>query len=188
MLDLDRRQGRYGEHLTRLLVTAAGYSSSKPEDDGDGVDLVVSHTQHDGQTRRPPNLELQVKTVRGPRLVNGLAGSSLSYDLELAHYNALRLPGPTARLLVVVVVPGDQPDKWYGQGERFLAFQESAHYVDLTGEPATANRTKIAVHLPLAQRFTPAIVDREMRRARAAQRARFGLTVDAALQVPGGQA
>jgi hypothetical protein len=104
VLDLDRHQGRFGEHFAQLIASAAGYTCYKPDDTGDGVDLVITHTQHDGVTVRPPNVELQVKTVRAPSFVSN--DTELSYDLEIAHYNALRAPGPTRRYLVIVIVPG----------------------------------------------------------------------------------
>ena len=160
MLELDRHQGRFGEHFAQLIVTAAGYTCYKPEDTGDGIDLVLTHTQHDGVTVRPPNVELQVKTVRTPTLVN--KGTELSYDLEVAHYNALRAPGPTKRYLVVVVVPGDQPRDWYGQASEFTVFSEAAYWRDLLGEPTTPNTTTIAVRIPLANRYTPQIVQAHM--------------------------
>lgn len=173
MLELDRHQGRFGEHFAQLIVTSAGYTCYKPEDTGDGVDLVLTHTQHDGITVRPPNVELQVKTVRTPTLVNN--GTELSYDLEVAHYNALRAPGSTKRYLVVVVVPGDQPRNWHGQATKFTVFREAAYWRDLLGEPATPNTTKIAVRIPLAHRYTPQIVQAHMAVAYEAFRNNFGL-------------
>jgi hypothetical protein len=174
MLELDRHQGRFGEHLAQLIATAAGYTCYKPDDTGDGVDLVITHTQHDGVTFRPPNVELQVKTVRTPSLVNN--GRDLSYDLEIAHYNALRAPGPTRRYLVVVVVPGEQPRDWYGQGQEFTVFRKAAYWRDLLGQPTTSNTSRIAVRIPLLSRYTPQVVHGHMTAALDVYRTRFGLT------------
>jgi hypothetical protein len=173
MLELDRHQGRFGEHFAQLIVTSAGYTCYKPDDTGDGIDLVLTHTQHDGVTVRPPNVELQVKTVRMPTLVNN--GTELSYDLEVAHYNALRAPGPTKRYLVAVVVPGDQPRDWYGHAPKFTVFREAAYWRDLLGEPTTPNTTTIAVRIPLANRYTPKVVQEHMAAASEALRNQFRL-------------
>jgi hypothetical protein len=173
MLDLDTQQGRYGEHLAQLVVTSAGYSCYKPDDTtGDGVDLVITHTQQDGQTARPPNVELQIKTVRRPRIVDG----KISYDLEVKHYDALRTPGGTRRYLVVVLVPGPHPADWYALGRDFIAFWKSAYWRDLLGEPATTNTSKVAVHVPLANRYTQQTVHAHMAEARSAFLSQFGGT------------
>jgi hypothetical protein len=173
MLELDRHQGRFGEHFTQLIATAAGYTCYKPDDTGDGVDLVITHTQHDGVTVRPPNVELAVKTVRTAILVNNR--TELSYDLEIAHYNALRAPGPTRRYLIIVVVPGAQPHKWYGQGQNFTVFSEAAYWRDLFRAPTTSNTSKIAVRVPLINRYTPQVVHSHMVAESETLRARFGL-------------
>jgi hypothetical protein len=172
MLDLDNHQGRYGEHFARLIATTAGYTCFKPEDTGDGIDLVITHTQHDGVTYRPPNIELQIKTVRLASIVAG--GTELSYDLEIPHYNALRAPGPTRRYLVVVIVPGDKPHDWYEEGPDFTVFKRAAYWRDLLNAPDTTNTTKIAVRIPLANRYTPEVVRDHMSAARKAFLAQFG--------------
>lgn len=171
MLELDRHQGRYGEDFARLIATSAGYTCYKPDDTGDGVDLVITHTQHDGVTFRPPNVELQVKTVRTPSSVAG--GRELSYDLEVAHYDALRAPGSTRRYLIVVVVPGDETRDWYGHGSDFTVFKRAAYWRDLLNAPTTANTAKIAVRVPLANRYTPQVVQAHMTTAREEFQARF---------------
>ncbi len=172
MLDLDGHQGRYGEHFAQLIATAAGYTCYKPDDTGDGIDLVITHTQHDGKTYRPPNIELQVKTVRSPSIV--AHGTELSYDLEVRHYNALRAPGPTRRYLVVVIVPGERPNDWYEEGPDFTVFKRAGYWRDLLDAPDTTNTAKIAVRVPLAKRFTPQVVRDHMSDARRAFLAQFG--------------
>lgn len=173
MLDLDRHQGRFGEHLVQLIATTAGYTCYKPDDTGDGVDLVITHTQHDGVTARPPNVELQVKTVRAPSLINN--GKEISYDLAVAHYNALRAPGPTRRYFVVAVVPSDDPFDWYDDSEDCTLFRKAAYWHDLLGAPTTSNTSSIAVRVPLANRYTPEIVKSHMTGALTGFRSRFGL-------------
>jgi hypothetical protein len=162
MLELNRHQGRFGEHLAQLVATAGGYTCFKPDDTGDGVDLVITHTQHDRVTVRPPNVELQVKTVRKPSIV----GDEISYDLEIDSYNALRSPGATRRYLVVVIVPGEEPADWYGHASAFTVFRKAVYWCDLLGKPSTPNTSKIAVRIPLAHRYTPRVVQEHMAAAR----------------------
>ncbi|MBX6390894.1 MAG: DUF4365 domain-containing protein [Frankia sp.] len=145
----------------QLIATAAGYTCYKPDDTGDGIDLVICRTQHDGRSPRPPNLELQVKTIRSPELVDG----ELVYDLEIRHYNCLRSDGPTRRYLVLVTVPGDDPDSWHGHEEKASIFREAAFYVDLLGRGDTENKNTIRVKAPVAHRLVPAVVRELMRRA-----------------------
>ena len=168
MLDLDARQGLYGEHLTQLIVTAAGFVPHKPPDLGDGIDVVVSWTQRDQQTVRPPNVELQVKTTRTPRIV----GKEVRYDLEVAHYEALRLPGPTQRYLVVVLVPPD-PGDWAGHGHDNHWFARNVLWTDLSGCPPTHNTSTVAVSVPLANIYTPGTVESHMQAAKSGFAARF---------------
>ncbi|CAO5146969.1 putative DUF4365 domain-containing protein [Frankia sp. AiPs1] len=169
MLDLDQRQGRYGEHLVQLIVTSAGYTCSKPDDTGDGVDLVVSRTQHDGDSPRPPNVEFQVKTIRNPTL----AGGKLVYDLEVAHYNCLRADGPTRRYLALVTVPGQNPDDWHDHSQHYSIFRDAVFFVDLLGFPRTENRSRVRVKAALTDRLVPAVVDDFMRRAERDYSRRF---------------
>lgn len=173
MLDLDRHQGKYGERLVQLIATAAGYNCYKPDDEGDHVDLVITHTQGSGAIPRPPNIELQVKTVRNA----SITGSEISYDLDVETYNTLCAPGGTRMYLVVVLVPGPDPIHWYGHGESFMVFSRAAYWKDLLNEPRTENASKIAVRIPLKNRYTPSLVREHMTQAEDDFKASFGLMV-----------
>lgn len=171
MLDLDGQQGKFGERLVQLIVTTAGYNCYKPDDEGDHVDLVLTHTQGSRAIPRPPNVELQVKTVRNPSII----GREISYDLEAETYNTLCTPGGTKMYLVVVLVPGFDPHDWYGHGESFTVFNRGAYWQDLLNQPRTTNMSKIAVRIPLVNRYTPSVVQEHMRQAEDAYKQLFGL-------------
>jgi hypothetical protein len=161
-LDLTNRQGKYGEHLVQLIVSAAGFQSSKPDDIGDGVDLVISRTHRRGEPLRLPNVEVQVKASRSLRSV----GENWSFDLEVGHYDCLRTPGGVPRYLVVVDIRGDDPADWVSQTDQHFAFHKLAYWTSLVDEPGTDNAATIAVPIPKVNIYTPAVVADHMRSAR----------------------
>jgi hypothetical protein len=162
LLDAKNHQGKFGEHLTQLIVTSAGFQCTKPDDTGDGIDLVVSRTHPRNEPFRPPNVELQVKASRALRSV----GADWSYDLEVAHYDCLRSPGAVPRYLILVDVRGANARDWVGFGGDFIVFHRAIFWTSLAGFPPTENTTTVAVPVPKRNRYTPFIVKRHMKDAR----------------------
>jgi hypothetical protein len=76
---------------------------------------------------------------------------------------------------VVVIVPGEKPDDWYDEGPEFTISKRAAYWRDLLNAPDTTNTAKIAVRVPLANRYTPQVVQGHMSAAQEAFRAKFGL-------------
>lgn len=162
-LDPNTHQGKFGEHLVQLVVAAAGFSCSKPEDYGDGVDVTIARTHPDeAEIIIPPGVDLQVKSSRILRH----SDDSVTYDLEVPYYNRLRARSSTPRYLILVDVRGDQPSSWVGYGADFGVIHKVAYWRSLLGFPATANTSTIAVSIPKRNRFTHSTVQWMMSKAR----------------------
>ena len=132
------------EELSRLYVhavaTGAGYTTSTPSPDCDGVDLQI---QAGGAMR--PALHLQLKAT-----IN-LKGD-LRYPLKVRNYNLLRGKLQTPRLLVVMDLPRDE-ERWMTVTMNELVLRNRAYWLSLRESEETTNTTFVTVKIPEGNLF-----------------------------------
>lgn len=131
------------EALSRLYVhavaTGAGYTTSTPSPDCDGVDLQI---QAGGAMR--PALHLQLKaTVNLEKNGKG----DVRYPLKIRNYNLLREETQTPRLLVVLDLPRDE-ERWMTITVNELVLRNRAYWLSLREFEGTTNTTSVTVEIP----------------------------------------
>jgi hypothetical protein len=141
---LNIAQGGFGEALIAAVGAASGLSVGGLHPDP-GSDLVLAD-RASGEA-----IFVQVKTESHPRFV----GENLHYDLDVAHYDHLRMVTSVRRFLVVLAVPPAQADWLQAAGDCYEG-RQLAYWTSVRGGPATTNTSSITVPLPLANLVTPA--------------------------------
>ena len=136
------------EALSCVYVSAiaarAGYTTSSPSPDRDGIDLQVQA----GDAMRPA-LDLQLKaTVNLERIDNGY----IRFPLRRRNYDLLRMETQTPRLLVVLDLPNDE-DLWMTITADELVLRHRAYWFNLRGREEIANRVSITVEIPEGNLF-----------------------------------
>ena len=97
----------------------------------------------------PPRLEIQIKGTKDEP-----ASGELVYDLKQKNYDDLRYhPVMVPRLLIVVAMPGDDPQGWVTQSDEQLVLRRCGFWLSLCGRPASGNDTKTRIRIPTNQRF-----------------------------------
>ena len=128
----------------RAVAARAGYVTSVPDPDRDGVDLRI---QAGGAMR--PAIELQMKATGN---LGAPKDGRRSYPLKRRNYDLLRDETQTPRLLVVLDLPKDE-EMWMTLTNDNLILRRRAYWLNLRGWDETANQTSVTVHLPLANLF-----------------------------------
>ena len=99
-------------------------------------------------TGMPPRLEIQIKgTKEQPE------AAELVYDLKQKNYDDLRCRVLVPRLLVVVTIPGDDPQHSMTQSDDQLVMRRCGFWLSLRGRQASGNDTKTRIQIPTNQRF-----------------------------------
>lgn len=137
------------EALSRAYAYAvaarAGYVTSTPDPDRDGVDLRI---QAGGAMR--PALELQLKaTINLGQPHEGY----FHFPLKRRNYDLLRLPTQTPRLLVVLDLPRDE-QRWMTVTADELILRRSAYWLNLKGCEESDNQSSVTVRIPTGNLFT----------------------------------
>ena len=128
----------------KAVAARAGYVTSVPDLDRDGVDLRIEA----GGAMRPA-LDLQLKATARPGVP---ASGSLTFDLKRRNYDLLRVDTQTPRILVVFVLPGNR-NHWMTITREELVLRRSAYWLSLRGADETMNRSSLTVRLPVANLF-----------------------------------
>ncbi len=136
------------EALSRVYAHAvaarAGYTTSEPSFDRDGVDLSV---QAGGAMR--PAVDLQLKATK--RLGSARDGF-YRYPLRRRNYDLLITETQTPRLLVVLDLPEDEA-QWMSLTEERLILRRCAYWVNLKGQPESSNTQSVTVQIPTGNIF-----------------------------------
>ena len=128
----------------KAVAARAGYVTSVPDLDRDGVDLRIEA----GGAMRPA-LDLQLKATARPA---GTTGGSLSFALKRRNYDLLRVNTQTPRILVVLMLPSNR-NRWMTITREELVLRRSAYWLSLRGGEETMNRSSLTVRLPVANLF-----------------------------------
>ena len=123
----------------RAIAVRAGYTTSAPSLDRDGVDLQI---QAGGLMR--PALDLQLKaTVNLKRRDDG----HVRFPLKRRNYDLLRMETQVPRLLVVLDLPKDE-DRWMTVTADELVLRHRAYWLNLQGREETLSKASITVEIP----------------------------------------
>jgi len=149
-MDLNRQKEEFSNAFVQAVASVAGFGLSKPSVDDDSVDWNISQAGGDG-IRRSPRLDLQLKSSSSVKIQNGV----ISFPIKLKNYDDLR---PTnclvPRILVVVLLPRNVKD-WLVLSEKQMVMKHCAYWISLCGHDETENTTRVTVHVPTEQRFSP---------------------------------
>lgn len=139
------------------VATHAGYHCHEPAGpDRDSVDAQISA----GGAMRP-KLDIQLKASVG--LVK--EQDAFKFNLKIKNYNDLRETTQTPRLLVVLDLP-KLKDEWLLISAGELVLRRAAYWVDLRGQPETANTSAIQIKIPTANVFDMKALTTLMKRSR----------------------
>ena len=128
----------------RAVAARAGYATSVPDPDRDGIDLRI---QAGGAMR--PAIELQMKATGN---LGAPKDGQRSYPLKRRNYDLLREETQTPRLLVVLDLPKDE-EMWMTLTNDNLILRRRAYWLNLRGLDETSNQTSVTVHLPIVNLF-----------------------------------
>lgn len=128
----------------RAVAARAGYVTSVPVPDRDGIDLRI---QAGGAMR--PAIELQMKATGN---LGAPKDGRRSYPLKRRNYDLLREETQTPRLLVVLDLPKDK-EMWMTLTNDNLILRRRAYWLNLRGLDETSNQASVTVHLPIANLF-----------------------------------
>jgi hypothetical protein len=163
MLPTNLRQEALSRAYVRAVAAQAGVVCVEAVQDF-GIDAYLRDVEQEGSTFRDtgPQIDLQLKSttraeIREDRLV---------YDLEVRASNFWRqVPHDRPRLLVVLVLPGDEP-QWLSQSVEELILRRCAYWVLLAGAAPTANDKTIRISMPRENVFSVEAVQGMMRALR----------------------
>ena len=149
------------EALSRAYAYAvaarAGYVTSIPDPDRDGVDLRI---QAGGEMH--PALDLQLKATIN---LGDPHEGYFRFPLKRRNYDLLRQPTQTPRLLVVLDLPRDERH-WMTITADELILRRRAYWLNLKGVEESDNRSSVTVRIPTGNLFTVESVRALMDRSR----------------------
>lgn len=147
-MDLNAHKEQFSIAYLRAIAAVAGFSVARPSVDDDSIDLTLSARSQDGYLRAP-KLDVQLKCTEKTFRNDGF----LHFRLPKKNYDDLRQDSLTPRILVVLIVPGDDIKGWLEQTEDALVLRRCAYWLSLKGSPAAKNRSK-TVRIPRSKVFT----------------------------------
>lgn len=139
------------------IAARAGFATSKPEFDRDGIDLTVH-----GSGEMRPNIAVQLKASVNLTEKDGI----IQYPLARRNYDLLRLPSQTPRMLVLMRLANDELD-WLRTSQRLLSIRHCAYWLCLENAAATKNKTSVTVSVPTKNLLTVASLQDLMNRSRS---------------------
>jgi hypothetical protein len=103
-------------------------------------------------------LDIQLKSEAGATVTP----THVVHDLKAEAYDILRRSTRSSpAILVLLVLPANQTD-WIDHSEDRLELRKCAYWLSLRGQPASTNKATVRVHIPRANQFTPAALQRIM--------------------------
>lgn len=146
-VDLERQKELFSEAYLRAISSIAACALTKPEVDDDSVDWVLTRRQPGH-----PSLDVQLKaTARDVMREDGLHFQLKEKNFEDLRAEDLLYP----RILVVVLLPDDDPATWLArQTDEELALRRCGYWRSLRGHAAAARNPTVVV--PRENVLTPA--------------------------------
>jgi hypothetical protein len=147
----------FSEAYVRSVAAAAGCWLDRRSRDYDGIDAMITRYGNTGTYPDAP-LNMQLKGAHDAAVDE----EAVRYDLSVNNYDKLRIKRSTAPSVLVLVIVPDDPADWIEQDEVDLHMLRAGYWMDLLGEPATANRTTKRISIPRSQLLTVAELRRIM--------------------------
>ena len=138
------------------VASQAGYQVVEIKVDNDSVDgtLVANFG-------RRPRIEFQAKATARDLVKND---GQIHYPLPKKNYDNLRIETINPRILIVMLMP-DAPDDWIEQTNDALCIRHCVYWMSIRGEPDSANKESVTVHVPMENVFDKDQLVRMMRNA-----------------------
>lgn len=149
LLTRELQQEALSRAYAHAIAAKAGYATSEPHPDLDGVDLEIKSGGNPLDMRA--GLDFQLKATTRLRR---LADSDLRYDLKVRNYDLLRGPSQTPRLLLILELPNEESE-WLSITHEELTLRRCAYWVNLRDAPEPTSATTIAIPVPESNLFTP---------------------------------
>lgn len=148
-MNLNTQKELFSLAYVRAVAAVAGYKADVPRVDDDSIDMTVSATGLRG-TVRSPKLDVQIKCG-----VLEVGDTAIPYPLKIKNYDDLRHADvQVPRILVVVAVPGDDPETWLEQSEQEMVVRRCAWWLSLRDRPEVENKASVTVHVPRENIFS----------------------------------
>lgn len=132
----------------KAIASVAGYSCWHSNRDNQSIDIIIKNDKSFyGQ------LEVQLKSTAQHNLIKD---NFINFPLPIKNYDDLRCSNTTStRILVVLLLPEDDPKFWIIQDKEKLSLMKCAYWVNLIGHHETSNNTTVNVQIPLENILTP---------------------------------
>lgn len=148
-LHTSKRQEQYSIAWILSLAAASGYSLEEIRVDVDSVDATLKQKPDGLEAPDIDRLDVQLKCT----YAHNPNENTFPFPLEIKNYDDLRRTKLTVpRILVVLHVP-PEPGAWIEFDPHGLTLRNCAYWACLRALPATTNKTKVVVHIPVAQRL-----------------------------------
>ena len=143
------------EELSRAYVHAVaarcGFAVGSWSQDQGCVDVSIgAGSALGGGTLEDPRLDLQLKCTSD---VRHQTEDHIVWKLSRVHYDKLRARSSIPKLLVVLVLPGTEPE-WMEHSPEALVIRRCAYWLSMVGMPPITTESKV-VHLPRTHVFSP---------------------------------
>ncbi len=159
----EHRMEQLSRAYAQAVAAVCGCRWSVPTPDY-GVDLSLRQVAFRRGRWREEGLSLyiQLKSTGGA----ATTPTEVVYDLKADDYETLRRATRDSQaLLVLLVLPANRAE-WLDHNESRLELRRCAYWLSLRGQPASPNVSTVRVHIPRANQFTPAALERIMEAVR----------------------
>ncbi|MCP4695323.1 MAG: DUF4365 domain-containing protein [Gammaproteobacteria bacterium] len=125
------------------VASAAGYQICRPEYDVDSIDGILI-----SDTGKRSMIGFQVKATS---VASHLKDDHIVFPLKIKNYDELRIETANPRILIVLYMPEQHPDKSLEFSDSRLCMKQCAYWINLAKEPPTQNKKNITVYVPRSQ-------------------------------------
>jgi hypothetical protein len=150
LLTQQHRQEALSRAYIQAVVGKVGMSCSFANFDY-GIDLIINDiTELNGNFFESGfRLDVQAKSSVNAKVEKDF----VTYALEVKAYETLRVNTRIPRILVLLVLPTQEPE-WMDQDEERLILRKCAYWISLKGRNLVANRTRVTIRIPRGNLFS----------------------------------
>jgi Domain of unknown function (DUF4365) len=160
LLTRNHRQEALSRAYVQAIAAQAGLGWCLPNPDY-GIDISLRAIDIIGNRRTDASVPLDIQLKSTTRA--SVNETRVAYDLSVDNYDDLRALGIRPRILVVLILPGDET-LWVTQSSEELTIRHCAYWISLEGWPATPSVRSVRVDIPLTNVFSVAALQDIMRR------------------------
>ncbi len=153
MLTRNQIEAELSLAYVQAVAAMETFAIDVPHVDSDSVDAVISGKGKIDSSSlcHSPRIEVQLKAS-----INAQPNEKgeIPFDLSIKNYDDLRAETMLPRLLILLALPQQQTD-WLMHHPDKLIMQKCCYYLNLKGQPASANGGHQRVYVPTANVLTP---------------------------------